>query len=103
ATSLPENTRSIWRGWLNGRMPILPLTTARLRLRVMRPADAAHLAAYRNDPEIARYQDWDLPYSITDAERMLADQSGIDDVTVDEWIQIAIDVLDSADGPAMVG
>ncbi|MDO9175494.1 MAG: GNAT family N-acetyltransferase [Actinomycetota bacterium] len=42
---------------------MLPLTTERLVLRDMRPDDAARVAAYRNDPEVARYQDWALPYT----------------------------------------
>lgn len=37
------------------------LTTERLTLRRLRPDDARIVTAYRNDPAVARFQDWDLP------------------------------------------
>ena len=37
----------------------LPISTARLHLRSFAEADVDAFAAYRNDPEIARYQSWD--------------------------------------------
>jgi aminoglycoside 6'-N-acetyltransferase len=46
-----------------GRTPVnLPITTARLTLRVHRPADLEPLRAYYGDPEVARYlpfEPWD--------------------------------------------
>lgn len=85
-------------------MPVLPLDTDRLRLRVMRPADAPVLAAYRNDPEIARYQDWHLPFTEADAHRMLAGQADVDDLVADDWVQIAIELREGPDGtPLVVG
>lgn len=45
----------------------LPIPTERLRLRLPTEADAAVIAAYRNDPDVARYQDWPLPYTADDA------------------------------------
>jgi RimJ/RimL family protein N-acetyltransferase len=72
-------------------VPILPLRTERLLLRVMKPADAATLAAYRGDPAVARFQDWELPFTLEDAERALAGQADLDDLQVDAWVQIAIE------------
>jgi RimJ/RimL family protein N-acetyltransferase len=37
----------------------LPIATAGLVLRPFRDADLDALVAYRNDPEVARYQDWE--------------------------------------------
>jgi RimJ/RimL family protein N-acetyltransferase len=37
----------------------LPISTSRLQLRCFCEADVDAFAAYRNDPEIARYQSWD--------------------------------------------
>lgn len=89
---------------LDATMPVLPLRTDRLLLRVMRPADAPVLAAYRNDPEIARYQAWDLPYTLAHAERLLSGQSELEDLAADDWVQIAIEVRDGPDGhPTVVG
>jgi RimJ/RimL family protein N-acetyltransferase len=35
--------------------------TERLRLRRFTPADATAFAAYRSDPDVARYQGWEVP------------------------------------------
>jgi RimJ/RimL family protein N-acetyltransferase len=76
---------------LTGLMAVLPIRTKRLLLRVMRPGDAAVLAAYRDDPDVARYQDWSLPFTLADAERMLASQADLDDLDPEGWTQVAID------------
>ena len=39
------------------------LRTARLLLRPLRADDAPALSAYRSDPEVARYQSWEAPFS----------------------------------------
>lgn len=72
-------------------MAVLPIRTERLVLRVMRPGDAAVLAAYRDDLKVARYQDWSLPFTLADAERLLADQALLDDVDPEGWTQVAIE------------
>jgi RimJ/RimL family protein N-acetyltransferase len=68
----------------------------------MRTSDAARLAEYRNDEEIARYQDWPMPYSEADALATLAPQDALDDVARGMWVNLAIE-LDTADGPVVVG
>ncbi len=40
------------------------LTTERLLLRAFEESDAPVLYAYRNDPEVSRYQGWETPYSL---------------------------------------
>jgi len=72
-------------------MTILPLRTARLTLRVMHPEDAATLASYRDDVEVARFQDWAMPYGIADAQRLLAPQAGLDDLDPTGWTQVAVE------------
>src|SRR5689334_14508761 len=84
-------------------MPVLPLSTERLRLRIMRPADAAALAAYRNHPEVARFQDWSLPYTVDDAARLLAGQAHLDDIAVDDWVQVAVEHDGEVVGDVAVG
>lgn len=56
----------------------------------MRPADAPRLAAYRNLPDVARYQGWSLPYRLDQAEEMLRALDRLDDVTPHQWVQIAV-------------
>jgi RimJ/RimL family protein N-acetyltransferase len=82
---------------------LLPLRTARLTLRVMTTADAATLAAYRNDADVARYQEWPLPYVVADAERMLSGQAGLDDITREGWVQIALEHDGAVVGDVAVG
>lgn len=68
-----------------------PMSTERLRLRIMRSSDAAAFAAYRNDPEVARFQAWDLPYTEDDARRLTGDQDDRDDLAAGTWTQIAVE------------
>ncbi len=68
-----------------------PLRTRRLVLRAMRASDAASFAAYRNDPEVARYQSWDLPFTEQDAVAMLTGQDDQDDVLPGQWTQLAVE------------
>lgn len=68
-----------------------PIDTPRLRIRMMRRPDAARLAAYRNLPDIARYQDWSMPYSLAQAEQALQAQHELDGPVAGEWVQLAID------------
>lgn len=74
-----------------GLMAVLPISTERLLLRVMQPGDAAVLVAYRDDPDTARYQDWPLPFTLEDAEQLLAGQAHLDDLDPEGWTQVAIE------------
>ncbi|MCX4231287.1 MULTISPECIES: GNAT family N-acetyltransferase [Streptomyces] len=47
------------------------IDTERLRLRRFQPADIPAFAAYRSDPEVARYQEWDFPLSLESAGRLV--------------------------------
>jgi len=70
----------------------LPLHTSRLVVRMMRPDDAAVHTAYRNDPDIARHQLWELPYPLDDAVSKLTEQQGQDDLIVGGWTTMAIEL-----------
>jgi ribosomal-protein-alanine N-acetyltransferase len=67
------------------------LRTARLRLRPMEEADLPAFAAYRQDPEVARYQGWDETFSLDDARALFAGKEGIAVGTPGAWTQIAIE------------
>lgn len=69
----------------------LPLRTDRLLIRMMRTSDAPRFAEYRNDPEVARYQLWDLPYSVEEATATLADQDAHDQLIIGSWNQLAVE------------
>ena len=67
-----------------------PIATARLVLRPLRQDDLAVLAAYRNHPEVARYQSWS-GFSLDDAVALLAGQDALAFDTDASWFQIAVE------------
>jgi RimJ/RimL family protein N-acetyltransferase len=65
------------------------MLTSRLQLRPLRLADAPVLAAYRSDPDTARFQPWLTPYSVDDAEKLISEFVTKDPVTPG-WFQYGI-------------
>lgn len=71
----------------------------RLRIRRFTTTDTADFWRYRNDPDVARYQGWDVPFSFERAgELVLGFSQGADDAP--GWTQWAIERLDS---PGIIG
>lgn len=68
-----------------------PIRTSRLTVRIMRVADVEVFSAYRNDPDVARHQLWDLPYTLDRARADLAEQDERDDLAPGEWTQLAVE------------
>ena len=68
------------------------LTSGRLVLRRFRRADLDTFAAYRSDPEIARYQSWEVPCRPGQARRLLAELEATHPDTPGEWFQFAMAV-----------
>ncbi|MFM2072079.1 MAG: hypothetical protein RLZZ623_2342, partial [Actinomycetota bacterium] len=72
-------------------MPVIPTSTSRLRLRLLNAADLETVTRYRADESVAKYQDWQLPYTADMARESLDRQAGRVDVTDGEWVSIAIE------------
>jgi RimJ/RimL family protein N-acetyltransferase len=83
--------------------PFLPLATERVLLRPFRAQDAEPFAAYRSDPDVARYQSWTAPYDVADAKRLIGDMSGMDGPQPAAWVQIAIELDGALIGDVAVG
>jgi aminoglycoside 6'-N-acetyltransferase len=66
------------------------LVTERLTIRRFRLEDAAAFAAYRSDPDVARYQGWATPFTLDQARRFIADLSGTHPDTPGAWFQFAV-------------
>ncbi len=81
----------------------LPLHTTRVTLRSFAPADTAVFAAYRNDPEVARYQDWDLPVTEAGALEFLTAQQTVARPVPGDWVQIAVEYDGELAGDVAVG
>lgn len=75
------------------------LETPRLVLRRFTRADLPALLAYRNDPEVARYQSWES-FSAEEAEAFLAKLEQAEPGTPGTWFQFAVEVKE---GGALVG
>lgn len=69
----------------------LPLVTARLIVRRVTHDDAETLAAYRSDPEVARFQSWETPYPLAQARRLVEDLGRFDGPAPGEWVQLAVE------------
>jgi ribosomal-protein-alanine N-acetyltransferase len=68
---------------------MLPLDSARLILRRFNGADLPAFLAYRNDPEVARFQSWES-FSLAEATAFLARQEAQEIASPGQWLQIAI-------------
>jgi RimJ/RimL family protein N-acetyltransferase len=84
-------------------LALLPLTTPRLTIRALRAADARTLATYRDDREVARYQDWPLPYTLAAAERLVEEQADIRGPEAGVWVQMGIEHAGELVGDIAVG
>ena len=71
-------------------MSFEPIETARLRLRRFTAADLPALIAYRNDPEVARYQGWET-FSAEEADAFLHGQDATEPGAPGAWLQIAME------------
>lgn len=67
-----------------------PLVSKRLIIRRFEAADAEAFAAYRSETEVARYQAWEDPYPLHEAERFIAGLSGAEPGTPGSWFQFAV-------------
>ena len=70
---------------------MLPLHTPRLTIRMMTVADAEVHTEYRNDPDVARYQVWEMPYPLERAVASLADQATDGQIVRGDWTTMAIE------------
>ena len=68
----------------------LPLQTACLVVEMMRPQHASAFVAYRNDRDVARFQDWSVPFTEAMAQRLIDEQSGLDGPADGTWVQLAV-------------
>ena len=75
------------------------LLTGRLVLRRFQESDLEAFLAYRNDPEVARYQSW-TSWSREEGEAFLARQRDLEPGTPGEWTQIA---LERREAPGLIG
>ncbi len=76
---------------MNGDVPDFRLQTERLEIRLLSTRDVDAFVRYRNIADVARYQDWDLPYTEEMAHALVAGCHRLGRPTPGEWLQLAID------------
>lgn len=67
------------------------LRTDRLVLRTLDRRDITEFTRYRNLPEVARFQDWPLPYTRDHAHQLVDAVEELRRPTPGEWFQIAVE------------
>ncbi len=73
----------------------LHLETPRLILRPFQERDAEDFSRYRSDPEVARYQGWEPPFYLEQAQRFIEAMQSIGPGRPGEWYQFAIERKDT--------
>jgi RimJ/RimL family protein N-acetyltransferase len=75
---------------------MLTLESKRLILRPFQDADIEPFAAYRSDPEIARYQSWEPPISVKQATQFVNEMKNAWPGVEGEWYQWAVERREAA-------
>jgi RimJ/RimL family protein N-acetyltransferase len=70
------------------------INTPRLRIRRFQERDGTTLAAYRNDPQVARYQSW-TGLTIAEAQRFIHSLEKAEPGKPGEWFQFALELNDT--------
>jgi RimJ/RimL family protein N-acetyltransferase len=83
--------RSGWRESTSQKLESkMYLQTSRLILRNFIDNDIERFYAYRNDPEVAKYQGWEIPYPREKAEKFIHSMKDKFAPKQGEWIQFGI-------------
>ena len=81
-------------GWKAGTSPSpenkMHLQTPRLILRNFKESDLELFVAYRNDPEVARYQGWGIPYPLEKGGQFISMMKEKFTLDQGDWIQFAV-------------
>lgn len=74
-----------------------PLRTRRLLIRSFRTSDVDAFHARRNDPEVARFQTWTIPYPRERSEKVVSEVMAMDGPTNDDWWMGTVELLDTGE------
>lgn len=73
------------------------LNTQRLIIRNFKDSDLESFLAYRNDPEVAKYQGWGTPYPREKGLRFLEEMKQLETPKVGQWLQVAIELKETGE------
>jgi RimJ/RimL family protein N-acetyltransferase len=78
------------------------LQTPRLTIRLLARDDVTAFTRYRQQPAVARYQDWTMPYTRDLAHELVGEMEALGAPSPGEWVQLAIDPGDGLVGDVAV-
>ncbi len=82
--------------------PFVAIETPRLRLRHFDAGDLATLVAYRNDPDVARYQSW-TSFTAEAAQAFIAEMRMAQPGIAGTWFQFAIERREASNPGLHIG
>lgn len=71
------------------------LHTQRLLLRNFTASDLESFLAYRNDPQVAKYQSWTLPYAREKGRAFIAEMTDMHAPKQGQWLQLALELKET--------
>ncbi|MFP5331722.1 MAG: GNAT family N-acetyltransferase [Acidimicrobiia bacterium] len=74
-----------------------PIRTSRLIVRAFEAGDVDAFHIRRNDPEVARYQNWTLPYPRERSEKVVEEIMAMDGPTNDDWWMGTVALADTGE------
>ena len=73
------------------------LHTSRLLIRNFRNEDLDSFLTYRNDPEVAKYQGWSVPYTRRNGKALIAEMIEIPIPKQGQWLQLALEIKETGE------
>lgn len=73
------------------------LHSQRLIIRNFKDSDIESFLAYRNDPQVAKYQGWGIPYTREQGVKYISEIKDIESPKAGHWLQVAIELKDTCE------
>ena len=73
------------------------LNAERLILRNFKDSDLESFLSYRNDPEVAKYQGWNIPYTRELGMKLVQEMQHMHAPKQGHWLQLAIELKESGE------
>jgi RimJ/RimL family protein N-acetyltransferase len=70
---------------------------------MMRAQHTQRLVEYRNHPEVARHQGWELPFTSEMGEQLVSEQAHFDGPVNESWVQLAVELRSELRGSETIG
>jgi RimJ/RimL family protein N-acetyltransferase len=73
------------------------LHSPRLVVRNFKDSDLESFLSYRNDPEVAKYQGWSLPYTREQATKLVEEMKDMHAPKQGRWLQLAVEFKETGE------